>query len=156
MKKITLQQLKTILSNITPNPRVVASGNYATPTILLEAMDEEVETFTLHMLNAQKDIPKREGITYETAFVGSGMRRKPNLQYIPARLSMIPVMLKNSIIPDIVLLHTSAIKNNTVSLGIEVNILPAAIEAVRERGGLVIAQANPNMPYTFGEFLKHP
>jgi acyl-CoA hydrolase len=38
-----------------------------------------------------------------------------------------------------------------VSLGTEVNILPAAIESVRERGGLVIVQSNPNMPYTYGD-----
>ena len=33
----------------------------------------------------------------------------------------------------------------------EVNILPAAIERTRERGGLVVAQLNPHMPYTFGD-----
>ena len=38
-----------------------------------------------------------------------------------------------------------------MSLGTEVNILPAAIEAVRARGGLVIAQLNPRVPYTYGD-----
>ncbi len=38
-----------------------------------------------------------------------------------------------------------------MSLGTEVNILPAAIESVRERGGLVIAQLNRRMPHTFGD-----
>jgi acyl-CoA hydrolase len=38
-----------------------------------------------------------------------------------------------------------------VSLGIEVNIMVAAIERVRFRGGVVIAQINKNMPYTFGD-----
>jgi acyl-CoA hydrolase len=38
-----------------------------------------------------------------------------------------------------------------VSLGVEVNVLPAAVEQVRARGGLVIAQVNPRMPYTFGD-----
>jgi acyl-CoA hydrolase len=50
-----------------------------------------------------------------------------------------------------VLLHASAIRHDTVSLGIEVNVLPGAIEAVREHGGLVIVQANPQMPYTYGD-----
>jgi acyl-CoA hydrolase len=54
-------------------------------------------------------------------------------------------------VPDVVLLHTSRRQQQTVSLGTEVNILPAAIEAVRQRGGLVIAQANTRMPYTFGD-----
>jgi acyl-CoA hydrolase len=30
-------------------------------------------------------------------------------------------------------------------------VLPAAIEAVRARGGLVVAQVNPQMPYTYGD-----
>jgi acyl-CoA hydrolase len=38
-----------------------------------------------------------------------------------------------------------------VSLGTEVNILPAAIEAVRAHGGIVVAQLNGQMPYTFGD-----
>jgi acyl-CoA hydrolase len=38
-----------------------------------------------------------------------------------------------------------------VSLGLEVNVLPAAIEACRARGGLVVAVVNPRMPYTFGD-----
>jgi acyl-CoA hydrolase len=38
-----------------------------------------------------------------------------------------------------------------VSLGTEVNILPAAIEAARAFGGLVIAQSNRQMPYTYGD-----
>jgi hypothetical protein len=50
-----------------------------------------------------------------------------------------------------VLLHTSTPHKGKVSLGIEVNILPAAVEHVRARGGLVIAQLNPDMPYTLGD-----
>ncbi|NUS41349.1 MAG: acetyl-CoA hydrolase, partial [Terrabacter sp.] len=38
-----------------------------------------------------------------------------------------------------------------VSLGLEVNVLPAAIEACRARGGLVVAVVNPRMPFTFGD-----
>jgi acyl-CoA hydrolase len=38
-----------------------------------------------------------------------------------------------------------------VSLGTEVNVLPAAIEAIRGRGGLVVAQMNPRMPFTYGD-----
>jgi acyl-CoA hydrolase len=36
-------------------------------------------------------------------------------------------------------------------MGAEVNILPAAVEAVRARGGLVIAQVNRYMPFTYGD-----
>jgi acyl-CoA hydrolase len=36
-------------------------------------------------------------------------------------------------------------------MGIEVNVMPAAVEAAKESGGLVIVQANPHMPYTYGD-----
>ena len=46
---------------------------------------------------------------------------------------------------------TSVPAEGSVSLGTEVNVLPAAIETVRSRGGLVIAQLNPQVPYTYGD-----
>jgi acyl-CoA hydrolase len=151
MRVVTIEQLSQILEALPGKPRVVASGNFATPKTLLAALDKSVPEFTLHMLGAQVGIPDREGVTYESAFVGPGMRRSPRLHYIPCRLSLVPVLFRDHYRPDVVLLHTSARRHDTVSLGTEVNVLPAAIEAARERGGLVIAQANPNMPYTYGD-----
>ena len=151
MRIVTLEKLESILSRIGDNPRVIASGNFATPKTLLQAVDSVFPTYRLNMLNAQPGIPNREGITYETAFVGPGMRHHERLVYIPARLSLVPKLIRDHYAPDVVLLHTSSQRFDTVSLGTEVNILPAAIEAVRERGGLVIAQANTQMPYTYGD-----
>lgn len=151
MRKITETQLAEVLSALPANPRVVASGNFATPRTLLRLLDQNLAQFRLHMLNAQIGIPDREGVSYESAFVGPGMRHSERLEYIPCRLSLVPVLFRDHFAPDLVLLHTSTERNQSVSLGTEVNILPAAIEATRSRGGLVIAQANPNMPYTFGD-----
>ncbi len=151
MRVVTLEQLKRILANLPENPRVVTSGNFATPHVLLRALDEVVPEYRLHMLNAQKGLPDREGVTYETAFVGPGMRNHPRLVYIPCRLSLVPVLFRDHYRPDVVLLHASSPRHDTVSLGTEVNILPAAIESARERGGLVIVQSNPRMPYTYGD-----
>ena len=151
MRVVSVEQLKSVLASLPENPRVVASGNFATPTVLLGALDEVVPAYHLHMLNAQRPLPDREGVTYETAFVGPGMRHSPRLVYIPCRLSLVPVLFRDHYRPDIVLLHASTRRHDTVSLGTEVNILPAAIESVRERGGLVVAQANPQMPYTYGD-----
>lgn len=151
MRKINEGQLADLLANLPSNTRVVASGNFAAPNTLLRVLDKSVSTFRLHMLNAQPGIPDREGITFESAFVGSGMRGSDRLEYVPSRLSLVPVLFRDHYIPDVVLLHTSRPEQNKVSLGTEVNILPAAIEAARSNGGLVIAQANPNMPYTFGD-----
>jgi acyl-CoA hydrolase len=151
MRIITAEQLPGIFSSLPKNPRVVASGNFAAPHMLLGVLDREVPEFRLHMLNAQKGIPARPGITYETAFVGPGMRGYEQLDYIPCRLSLVPVLFRDHYQPDVVLLHTSRKRFDTVSLGTEVNILPAAIEAARARGAIVIAQANPQMPYTYGD-----
>lgn len=132
MKKITEAQIKQIFSSLPQNPRIVASGNSAIPEYLLNILDKEIPQYKLHMLNAPKGIPDREGITYETAFVGSGMRNSERLDYIPCRLSMVPILFKSHLVPDVVILHTSALRHGTLSLGIEVNILPAAIEAARK------------------------
>jgi acyl-CoA hydrolase len=155
MRVVSIEQLQRVLGSLPENPRVVASGNFATPQVVLGALDAVVPEYRLHMLNAQKPLPDREGVTYETAFVGPGMRGNSRLSYIPCRLSLVPVLFRDHYRPDVVLLHTSARRHDTVSLGTEVNILPAAIESVRERGGLVVAQANRQMPYTYGDAIVY-
>ncbi|MFV0464317.1 MAG: acetyl-CoA hydrolase/transferase C-terminal domain-containing protein [Nostocoides sp.] len=132
-------------------PRVVASGNASVPWELLGMADAALPSWRLNMLNAPAGVPSREGIVHETSFVGPGMRSSSTLSYVPARLSLVPRLFHRTLPPDIVLVHTSAPIDGKVSLGVEVNILPAAIEACRARGGLIFAQANPNMPYTFGD-----
>jgi acyl-CoA hydrolase len=75
------------------------------------------------------------------------------MEYLPMRLSLVPRLFGTSRPPDAVLLHTSTPRNGQVSLGIEVDIIPAAIEQVVARGGLVVAQVNPRMPFTGGDAL---
>ena len=151
MRRITLEDLPAQLSGLPADPRLVVSGNFATPHVLLGAIDAALPEYRLHALNAQPGLPDRDGVTLETAFVGPGMRRSSRLVYIPSRLSLVPRLFTATCPPDIVVIHTSTPRDGTVSLGIEVNILPAAIEAARARGGLVIAQVNRHMPYTFGD-----
>jgi len=148
---ITPEKLSALLSALPDNPRVVASGNFAAPLALLNAMDAQLEHFRLFMLNAQPGIPARQGIRFETPFVGPGMRGKANLDYVPSRLSLVPLLFRQHHVPNVVLLNASRSRGGKVSLGTEVNILPAAIEAARASGGMVIAQLNDKMPYTFGD-----
>jgi acyl-CoA hydrolase len=70
---------------------------------------------------------------------------------VPARLSTVPLLFGAALPPDLVLLHTSTEYDGKLSLGAEVNVLPAAVEAVRARGGLVVAQADPDIPYVYGD-----
>ncbi len=151
MRLISETELSAILSSFPRIPRVVVSGNEATPFRSLRILDESIEAYRLFALNPQRGFPDREGVELETTFVGPGMRNSARLRYFPARLSLTPLLFRTSLAPDIVLLNTSVPDGKTVSLGTEVNILPAAIEEVRRRGGLVIAQLNRHMPYTFGD-----
>jgi acyl-CoA hydrolase len=133
------------------NPHVVAGGNFASPMRLLELVDAHLPAYRLFVLNAQQGIPVREGVTLESPFVGPGMRDHPSLAYLPMRLSLVPEYLSGAGTPDLVLVQTSPPRDGKVSLGIEVNVLPAAIEAARRAGGLVVAQVNRRMPYVFGD-----
>ncbi len=152
MRVLSESKLGAVLAGLpTPRPRVVMSGNFATPRPALAVLDKALEQYRLFALNAQDGMPDREGVLLETPFVGAGMRGRAGLRYFPSRLSLVPQLLKHSLPPDVVLLHTSVPVDGVVSLGTEVNILPAAVEAVRARGGLVIAQLNPRMPFTYGD-----
>ncbi len=146
---------RAILGRVAPEgptgPRVVASGNFATPLELVAALDAGLESYRLNVLNAQTGLPMRAGVVHETSFVGPGVRGAATLAYVPSRLSLLPQLFRSALPPDIVLLHCSPPVDGKVSLGIEVNVLPSVVEAVRARGGLVVAQVNPRMPYTYGD-----
>ena len=132
-------------------PRVVTSGNFASPVALLEPLFAQLPAARLHALNAQPDLPLHDGVVPETTFVGPGFRRHPRLSYVPCRLSMVPRLFCGPLAPDVVVVHTTTPRHGKVSLGLEVNVLPAAIEAARKRRGLVVAMLNPRMPWTFGD-----
>jgi acyl-CoA hydrolase len=151
VRVVTESRLGAVLRGIPGTPRVVVSGNFATPWAAFRLLDDAISEYRLFVLNAQTGIPDRDGVALESPFVGPGMRGSQHLRYFPCRLSLVPDLLKEALAPDVVLLHASTPLDGTVSLGIEVNILPAAIEAARARGGLVVAQLNPRMPYTYGD-----
>jgi acyl-CoA hydrolase len=136
--------------------RVVSGGNGAVPWTLLGAVDAEVGSYRLFMLNAPAGVPDRVGVELETPFVGIGMRGSDRLSYLPARLSLVPQLLRTATPPDVVVVNVSPAREGVLSLGTEVNILPAAIDAARSRGGLVIAQINAAMPYTYGDAALNP
>nr|WP_207619535.1 acetyl-CoA hydrolase/transferase C-terminal domain-containing protein [Nocardioides sp. IC4_145] len=133
------------------NPRVVVSGNHATPWHTLRLLDAVLPSYRLWTLNGQPGLPDRDGVTLETSFVGPGQRRSPRLSYVPSRLSLVPTLFAGVMPVDAVVLHTTPPRGGTVSLGTEVNVLPAAIESARARGGLVVAQVNRHLPWTSGD-----
>ncbi|GGK59778.1 acetyl-CoA hydrolase/transferase family protein [Ornithinimicrobium pekingense] len=153
MITVDTSALAAALRALPDTPRVVASGNHSIPWELVRVLDEHVERYVLNTLNGPPGLPERDGVVVETSFVGAGQRRHPGLRYVPSRLSLVPVLFRRSLPVDAVFVHCSPPRDGVVSLGIEVNVLPAAIEACRERGGLVVAQVNDQMPYTYGDAL---
>ncbi len=134
-------------------PRVVVSGNHSVPWEAVRVLDEHVDSYILNLLNGPPGLPDREGVVLETSFVGPGQRRRPGLSYIPSRLSLVPVLFRERLPVDAVVLHCAPPRDGNLSLGLEVNTLPAALEACRARGGLVVAVVNHHMPYTRGDAL---
>jgi acyl-CoA hydrolase len=154
VRTTTLDALRTYVQALPlDDPRVIASGNHAVPWSILTEVDKALASYRLFMLNAPVGIPVRDGVVHETPFVGAGMRGRSSLAYYPCRLSLVPSLVKVQTPPDIVLLHVAPPRDGLLSLGTEVNILPAAIEAARARGALVVAQVNPRMPFTYGDSL---
>jgi acyl-CoA hydrolase len=151
VRQLDLEQLERRFAALPGEPRVVVSGNAATPWDVVGALDRAVPAYRVWSLNLGRGLSQRAGVIAETPFVGEGMRHHPALEYLPCRLSMAPVLFRTATPPDVVLLHCARPRGSTLSLGIEVNVLPAAVEAVRARGGLVVAVVNRHMPYTFGD-----
>jgi acyl-CoA hydrolase len=151
VRTVSLEELGRLLAALPGTPRVVVSGNAATPWPVVQELDRVVGEYRLWMLNAGPGVPTRPGIVVETPFVGPGMRHHHALSYIPSRLSLVPTLFRSATPPDVVVAHCAPAVHGQLSLGTEVNVLPAAIESCRARGGLVVAVVNSHMPYTYGD-----
>ena len=153
MRVVSEQQLEETLRALpAPEPRVVASGNLATPRALLDSLERALERYRLFMLAAQAPLPAaRRGDPRDAVRRARDARRR-RAAGLPADA---PVARPEAVRDDPPARRRAAAYLDSapgkVSLGIEVNILPAAVEAVRARGGLVVAQLNPRMPYTLGD-----
>ncbi|MDQ1667256.1 MAG: hypothetical protein QOH75_3287 [Actinomycetota bacterium] len=156
MRTVSETQLAGVLAALPADPRVVASGNGAAPFAVLNILDLHVHAYRLFMLNAHPGISTRPEVVHETPFVGPAMRRSPTLAYVPARLSLVPRLFATTLPPDVVCITVAPAFEGKLSLGTEVNVLPAAIAACRARGGLVIAQVNREMPWTYGDGVLDP
>ena len=69
-------------------PRVVVSGNYATPWELVRILESSLPRCRAFVMNVQSGWPRRDGFVTETPFVGPGAREDAMLDYLPMRLSL--------------------------------------------------------------------
>lgn len=151
MRIVSPEQLGQALPALPANPRIVTQGSFGTPRALLDLLDAAVPEYRLFIVNGLGRLPDRDGVRIETSFVGSGLRGNPRVDYYPARLSVTPRLFAMTLPPDVVAVQTSRVVDGKVSLGIEVQIIPGAIEALKARGGVLIAQINEEMPFIHGD-----
>ena len=151
MRMIRPEDLGAVTDGLPDEPRLVAPGGFSTPLELLALLDARLDRWALFCVNAPAGIPSHEGVTHETIFLGPAMRASGRSRYFPMRLSLSTRLFRTTCPPDVVVLHTTAPRGGRVSMGIEVQVMPGAIEAVRARGGIVVAQVNPQMPFIHGD-----
>jgi len=134
----------------------------ATPQTLIQALEtREDGLFDVKLIHFLTNgaILKENGLPrtrfqHKVFFVGTDTReliKQGKAQYIPISLAHLPRLIENENIPiDVALIQVSLPdKNGYVSLGVSVDITRAAVLKAKT----VIAEINPNMPYTFGDSL---
>jgi hypothetical protein len=72
MRISTEAQLQAVLRAVPGPPRVVMSGNFASPRAVLALLDAMVPEYRLFALNAQAGVPDRPGATMDHS--GDGNR----------------------------------------------------------------------------------
>ncbi len=96
--------------------------------------------------------PEFEGVfRSESFFIGDNMRRQVQrgaADYIPVALHETQRLIREGVVGcDVAFVQVSPPHRGKVSLGISVDIGPAALETAK----YIVAVVNPNMPYTYGD-----
>ncbi len=162
MKKI--QKVEDIINStyLSPGKMIYCGGNAATPQVLLKQIikDESIkniEILSILLLGDIKDIFSKkvcDRLTHRVIFSGPFSRKALNEGYASYQLmhlSDIPNQIKNYLKPDIVLMTVSGPDNGgNYSYGTTVEGIQAAVDTVKAKGGIVIAERNTQMPFVLG------
>ena len=145
-----------------PGSCIYASGNAATPQRLLAVLgdDESIQEVELIGVLLLGDIDALfsetacRRITHRIIFNGPASREAANqgrAKYQLLHLSDIPRQLRRYLKPDVAMIGVSGPDNGgNYSLGTTVEAVPAAVETVKQNGGVVIAERNNHMPFVLG------
>jgi acyl-CoA hydrolase/GNAT superfamily N-acetyltransferase len=150
------------LSHVQPGQRVFIGTGCAEPVELVAAMTRRagslanVELVQLITKGKAPYADKRfaECFTINSFYIGSNVRdmiQEGMGDYTPILMSDVPELLNSGVLPlDVALIQvTPPDDRGKVSLGISVDIVRSAAE----NASLVIAEVNPNMPWTHGDSL---
>lgn len=149
----------TAIRHIQKGQRILIGSGCAEPQHLVHALVRNASCFrdneVVHILTVgvapYAEPQYQESFRHNAFFIGHNIREsvaQGHADYMPIFLSDVPRLLKTRQMPvHAVLLQVSPPnENGCVSLGVSVDILPAAIMSA----DLVIAQVNKNMPETCG------
>lgn len=137
----------------------------ATPRVLVAALEarspkpgdvELLHFLTDHAIPHDAQGQATTAYRHRCFFVGADVRaalRQGLAEYVPMSIARVPQLIANGRIPvDVALVQVSPPDAfGYVSLGVSVDIAPAAIAKAR----LVIAEVNPAMPVTMGGSMLH-
>ena len=151
-------------ASIKPGDHIFVGTACATPQTLLREMESfkrPPDDVTIYSFLTDGAMPFTEGrpaskYKHKCFFVGSEMRdavQQGIADYIPISLAEMPKLIKNGRFPiDVAIIQVSGPNpNGYVSLGVSVDISKmATLHAKR-----IIAEVNPNMPFTFGDSAIH-
>ena len=130
--------VQTLLNHVNKNPKAFLD------TELINIVNLGVAPYT--------DEKFRDNFRLNSFFIGNSTRRAVNrgaADYTPIFLSAVPNLIRTDRMHiDVALIQTTPPdKNGEMNLGVSVDIVKAAIE----KAGLVVAQANSNMPRVPGD-----
>ena len=161
--KVTTAQAVAAL--VQPGQHVFIGTGCSTPRSLVAALEalknpppdvELVHFLTTNAMAHDADGHAQTHYRHRSFFIGSDMRaasRQGLVEYVPIQISKVPGLISRGSIPiDVAMIQVSAPDAfGYVSLGVSVDIIPAAVAAAK----LVIAEVNNAMPRTQGDTTIH-
>lgn len=155
----------TAVANIGHGERVFVGSACATPRSLVAALEamqpppadiELLHFLTDHVVQHDAAGQPLTQFRHRSFFVGQDMQaavRQGFADYVPISLARVPQLMAIGRIPvDVALIQVSMPDEfGYVSLGVSVDVIPAAVARAR----LVIAEVNPQMPRTMGDSMLH-
>ena len=151
----------TAVRRIKPGSHVFVGTGCATPRVLVEALEaikaypadvELVHFLTTGAVRHDADGKPVTNFSHRTFFVGSDVREAVRMgiaDYVPISAARVPGLMEIGRVPiDVALIQvTLPDRFGYVSLGVSVDMVAAAVAAAK----LVIAEVNPEMPWSMGD-----
>ncbi|MGI9135228.1 MAG: acetyl-CoA hydrolase/transferase family protein, partial [Rhodoferax sp.] len=153
------------LGQIRSGDHVFVGTGCAAPRSLVQALEtlepSPADIELLHFLTVKAFDHDAQGhcltrFRHRTFFASADLRqpiREGRIEYVPISITRVPeLMALGRIAVDVALIQVSLPDAfGYVSLGVSVDIIPAALAAAR----LVIAEVNPHMPHSLGDTSVH-